>query len=417
MPALLVVDEENPSGWTGMRAVSSSDYIKGAGAELPAGTVVRNIATDYTYMSAAYYVSLIAEARGHVPFPSAVDLFRSASEVNSSKSRTAPRLRPAAIVQDGPRSRTIGVLFTAADKYRASSRVSLRDFTCSAARHDIGVELFNRSQIMDALPRLAGLFVRDLTNPANSAFRAALSAEALGLPVIDDPKSIIRCSNKIFIQHVLERHGVPTPRTLLVGPDMTSADIARDLGLPVVLKVPDGSFSLGVYRASSLAEADAILAAIRLRSVLAIAQEFMPTEYDWRIGLLAGEPLFACRYFMAPGHWQMVHHISAHERIDGETAAVSLAEVPAIVLETARRAAALAGDGLYGVDLKQQGKRACVIEVNDNPDIDSDFEAALPDSQVWSRLAEWFARKLLLDEARCGIHSQIEDEGPVASVA
>jgi glutathione synthase/RimK-type ligase-like ATP-grasp enzyme len=159
-----------------------------------------------------------------------------------------------------------------------------------------------------------------------------------------------------------------------------------------------------------------MLAAIRVTSAIAIAQEFMPTDYDWRIGILSGEPLFACRYFMAPGHWQMVHHISAHERVNGETAAAPLEQVPAVVLETARRAGALVGDGLYGVDIKQQGTGACVIEVNDNPDIDSDFEAALPGSPVWPRLAEWFARKLKR-ESPFGTECQIGDEAPVASVA
>ena len=71
---------------------------------------------------------------------------------------------------------------------------------------------------------------------------------------------------------------------------------------------------------------------------------------------------------------------------------------------------------IYGVDIKQQGTRACVIEVNDNPDIDSGFEAALPGSPVWPALAEWFARRLT-GESRFGTERQMDDETPVASVA
>ena len=417
MPALLVVDEHSPSSWQDMRAVSSLDYLNGVGAELPPGTVVRNIATDYGYMSAAYYVSLIAEARGHIPFPRVIDLFTSSPQVNSRNLSRASRRRSGPIDLGGAKQRTIGVLFTPADKYRASSRGSLRDFEQSAVRLGLAVELVSRPQILNALPRLAGLFVRDLTIPGNIAFRAALAAQALGLPVIDDPTSIIHCSNKVFVHHLLERHDLPIPRTVLAGPNTSGAEIIRQLGLPLVLKVPDGSFSLGVYRANDPAEVDRILAAIRLRSAVVIAQEFMPTDYDWRIGILAGEPLFACRYFMAPGHWQMVHHISPDARVDGETAAVPLEDVPPFVLETARRAGALVGNGLYGVDIKQQGTRACVIEVNDNPDIDSGFEAALPNSPVWPRLADWFATKLRTSESRFGTERQMDDETPVASVA
>jgi hypothetical protein len=29
---------------------------------------------------------------------------------------------------------------------------------------------------------------------------------------------------------------------------------------------------------------------------LLLAQKFLPTEFDWRIGVLAGEPLFVCQY-------------------------------------------------------------------------------------------------------------------------
>jgi glutathione synthase/RimK-type ligase-like ATP-grasp enzyme len=255
---------------------------------------------------------------------------------------------------------------------------------------------------MQALNRLAGLFVRDLTNPNNLAFRAALKAQRLGLPVIDDPQSIIRCSNKVFVQHLLERHGVPTPRTVLVSRDTSMAKIVGELGLPIVLKIPDGSFSLGVHKVSSVAKGEQILAEMRLRSAVVIAQEFMPTDYDWRIGMFAGQPLFACRYFMAPGHWQIVQKVSAQERVNGETDAVPLEEVPSAVIETARRASGLLGEGLYGVDIKQRGARTYVIEVNDNPDIDSDLEAALSGAPVWPKLAEWFARNVAADECCFG---------------
>src|SRR3954451_20879248 len=81
--------------------------------------------------------------------------------------------------------------------------------------------------------------------------------------------------------------------------------------------------------------------------------------------------------------------------------AYPLQNVPAGVIETAQRAARLVGDGLYGVDLKQQGARTCVIEVNANPDIDSECEAALPASRVWLRLADWFAQRFQSGGSDC----------------
>ena len=43
-------------------------------------------------------------------------------------------------------------------------------------------------------------------------------------------------------------------------------------------------------------------------SELVLAQEFLYTPFDWRIGVLAGEPLYACKYFMARKHWQIYDH-------------------------------------------------------------------------------------------------------------
>ena len=43
-------------------------------------------------------------------------------------------------------------------------------------------------------------------------------------------------------------------------------------------------------------------------SDLVIAQEFVPTSFDWRIGVLDGEPIFACQYRMARAHWQVVKY-------------------------------------------------------------------------------------------------------------
>jgi glutathione synthase/RimK-type ligase-like ATP-grasp enzyme len=42
------------------------------------------------------------------------------------------------------------------------------------------------------------------------------------------------------------------------------------------------------------------------KSELIIAQEFLPTAFDWRVGIFDRQPLFACRYYMAKRHWQIL---------------------------------------------------------------------------------------------------------------
>jgi glutathione synthase/RimK-type ligase-like ATP-grasp enzyme len=58
------------------------------------------------------------------------------------------------------------------------------------------------------------------------------------------------------------------------------------------------------------------------------------------------------------------------------------------------RAANLIGDGLYGVDLKQIGRRVCVIEVNDNPTIESGEEDVVVGDELYRRLMRLFVERL-----------------------
>src|SRR5690606_18100821 len=135
--------------------------------------------------------------------------------------------------------------------------------------------------------------------------------------------------------------------------------VAETLGWPVVLKLPDGSFSLGVKKCTSEAELHELGSKMLASSELIVAQAFTPTEFDWRVGLFAGEPLWVCQYHMARSHWQIVKDSGSGRRW-GKTVPMAIADTPAPVLHAAQKAAKLVGDGLYGVDLKQVGKRVLV---------------------------------------------------------
>ena len=68
--------------------------------------------------------------------------------------------------------------------------------------------------------------------------------------------------------------------------------------------------------------------------------------------------------------------------------------VPRCVRETALRAANLIGDGLYGVDIKQRGNKAYVIEINDNPNIDLGIEDHVMGELIYERVMLEFLRRL-----------------------
>lgn len=283
----------------------------------------------------------------------------------------------------------LGVLHTVSEPHAPSSAQSIRALMRLAARRGFDMIALDKTAV-DRVDELDGLFIRDLTSPGNHTFAFARAAEARGIPVLDDTRSIERCSDKAFLHRELTKHGVKAPRTLLLTAAPSVAAAIHELGLPLVLKLPEGSFSDGVFRVSSAAEARAKLQELLARSKIVVAQEYLPTSFDWRIGVLAGDPLFACRYHMAPGHWQILNHHSRNPD-EGAVEALPVREAPADAIAVALRAAALMGEGLYGVDVKQRGDAFFVIEVNDNPDIHHDHEASCAADRVWERLLAWFA--------------------------
>jgi len=104
-----------------------------------------------------------------------------------------------------------------------------------------------------------------------------------------------------------------------------------------------------------------------------VAQEYLPTSFDWRVGVIDGKPLYACRYHMAKGHWQIINHGAESHHV-GASETMGVDEAPERVIQTALKVTALIGRGLYGVDLKEVEGRILLIEVNDNPSIDAGVE-------------------------------------------
>jgi len=210
------------------------------------------------------------------------------------------------------------------------------------------------------------------------------------MPVIDDSASIIRCCNKVFAQTRFSHLGIPTPTTLIITAETPIDAIEAAIAYPIVLKTPDGSFSRSVIKVENRADLLVNRAIMCTPSHFILAQEFLPTAFDWRIGVLAGEPLFACQYRMARGHWQIIRHYGERRSVAGRVTAVPLAEVPRDVLTVALRASQAMGSGLYGVDLKQTAKGPLVIEVNDNPDIRHGLEDGAEGDAVWLRILSWY---------------------------
>ena len=69
--------------------------------------------------------------------------------------------------------------------------------------------------------------------------------------VIDDPTSILRCTNKIYLNDLMvlaQARGAAYRDPLSRGRQGHEGTSPAKLGFPLVLKIPDGSFSRGVVK-------------------------------------------------------------------------------------------------------------------------------------------------------------------------
>ncbi|MGZ8249000.1 MAG: RimK family alpha-L-glutamate ligase, partial [Methylomagnum sp.] len=93
-------------------------------------------------------------------------------------------------------------------------------------------------------------------------------------------------------------------------------------------------------------------------------------------------------------HWQVVKHETSGRRVEGGFKTFAIEAAPKPVVDTALRLAGLIGDGLYGVDLKQNDKGVYVIEINDNPNLDSGIEDQVLGERLYDLIIGEFVRRL-----------------------
>ena len=231
------------------------------------------------------------------------------------------------------------------------------------------------------------MFIRATTNPNNFTYLFSRYAYAEGLAVIDDPWSILKCANKIYLAETMKQQGIKTPKTAIISKDMGYKSILNDLYFPIVLKEPDNAFGLGVFKVDNIKDLEITLNRIFEKSEIVLAQEFIKSSYDWSVGILNHKPIFACKYHMVDNHWQIEKwNKNRDEIVYGKHETFLVEQVPKEVIKVALKAAEVMGDGLYGVDLKEINGTIYVIEVNDNPSIDNGVEDKLLKGKLYHKI-------------------------------
>ncbi len=477
---LIVID--NPKDWPlsveGIDCISARQYLTDPTYSLLKTAKVFNLCKSYRYQNLGYYVSLLAQARGHKVLPDIstiqdlkqTDLVRGAGyEIADSIQETlenvptaepfvlsvyfgrnvekkydklalalfnqfpAPFLRTQ-FRHDGTAWYLEGVRTIAANEIppdhfldvlsfatqyflrphrkvvhhvaryemailhdktlekKPSDEKAIRKFVKAAESMGFDTEIIGKDDY-GRIPEFDALFIRDTTSVNHYTFRFARRAATEGLVVMDDPESIVRCSNKVYLAELLNHHRIATPPTLILHRDNWESGPAI-LGLPLVLKQPDSSFSLGVIKIKTQEEYEREVERLFKVSDLLIGQAFMPTGFDWRIGVLDREPLFACKYYMADNHWQIYDNSKTGDDALGNFETWPIDAVPPDVVKNSLRVANFVGDGLYGVDLKDINGKAYIIEINDNPNIDAGIEDKILGDEMYMRVMRVFLRRL-----------------------
>ena len=482
---LIVVEKASDWGsyYPSENVISAQDYLKAPLThDDDERTQVINLCRSYKYLGTGYYVSLLAEARGHrvIPGVRAVNDLRRRSlygfdieDLNQKLGKFLPAggrdttdlgvlvyfgetsypslediarqvfeafpcpilrlefernrvwqisaIKPVGLhslsepQEDGfakalerfshklwrkPRARRtfrfdLAMLVDPADPMPPSNKRALKLFIDAGKELSIAVDPISRNDY-SRLAEYDALFIRETTSIDNHTYRFATRAEKEDMVVIDDPASILRCTNKIYLHDLMQARKLPIPLTEILYRDDPArlADLPERLGFPIVLKIPDGSFSRGVIKVETAQALKEAADTLFQHTALVLAQEYLFTDFDWRIGVLNREALFACKYFMSRGHWQIYNHSAKGAAKYGAYESLPLEQVPAEVLKLALKCTAAIGDGLYGVDLKQVAGRTVVIEVNDNPSIDAGVEDGEAGMELYRRIMAEFLRRM-----------------------
>ena len=192
----------------------------------------------------------------------------------------------------------------------------------------------------------------------------------------------------------LQNAHIASPKTKILHQENVE-QVLEEIKLPCVLKSPDSTFSFGVKKAKTKAEYLDLVKEMLKTSDLIIAQEFTPSDYDWRIGVLDGKPFYACRYYMAKGHWQIYNWAAKDkEDQDGNADCMPVEEVPSAIIDVAVKSAKIMGLGLYGIDIKEVNGKPLVIEINDNPNIDFGVEDAHYGDEVYQQIIKALLKRV-----------------------
>ncbi len=188
--------------------------------------------------------------------------------------------------------------------------------------------------------------------------------EQLGIWTANSGVGILQSRDKLHASQILARNRLPVPRTTYVR-DIIDVETAVDFvgGLPVVIKVTQGTQGQGVFLRHTLRESKNLVQGLLLTGRAVLVQEYIAESHGKDIrALVVGDRVVASMRRKARGReFRSNYHLNG---------TVEKVDLPPEYEEAACRAARVLGLHVAGVDLLEAEDGPLVLEVNSSPGLE-----------------------------------------------
>lgn len=188
--------------------------------------------------------------------------------------------------------------------------------------------------------------------------------EQLGIWTANTGTGILQSRDKLHASQILARNRIPVPRTTYVR-DIIDVETAVEFvgGLPVVVKVTQGTQGQGVFLRHTIREAQNLVEGLLLTGRAVLIQEYIAESHGKDIrALVVGDRVVASMRRRARGR-----EFRSNYHLNGTVEKVNL--LPEYE-EAACRAARVLGLHIAGVDLLEAKNGPLVLEVNSSPGLE-----------------------------------------------